>query len=166
MGHQSLYGYILQKCRFCHLDTLTFGVQDVNGQYAWSIMIGLVTLYMSMFSNVILVAALLPGEWAHVLILMQSVVPFMVQSLTTSPLTSASSLYLPRLPALPKGDCAEYECFEVSVSRSMQINKGYNYEREKEYLRPWPGPQLMLVMLTWELPCPIEMQPSPVPNCL
>jgi hypothetical protein len=53
-----------------------------------------------MFSNVILVAALLPGELAHVFILMPFMVPDMAQSLTTSPLTSPSSSYLPKLPTL------------------------------------------------------------------
>lgn len=79
---------------------LTMEVQDVKGQYVWSIIMGLVTLFMTMFSNVILVTALLPGEFSHVLILMPFVVPVMVQSLTKSPLTSPSFRYLPKLPTL------------------------------------------------------------------
>lgn len=106
-------------------------VQEVKGQYVWSIIMGLVTLFMTVFSNVILVAALLPGELAHVLILMPFVVPLMVQSLTKSPLTSLSFRYLPKLPTL----------------------------------MPWPGPQLTPEIVTWEFPCPTEMQSSPVPKC-
>lgn len=85
-----------------HVYTLliTLVAQDVNGQYVWSIMMGLVTLFMMMFVNVMLVAALLPGELAHVLILIPFVVPEMVQSLTTSPLTSPSFGYFPKLPTL------------------------------------------------------------------
>lgn len=63
-------------------------------------MIGLVTLFMTMFVNVMLVAALLPGELAQVLIRIPFVVPEMVQSLTTSPLTSPSFGYFPKLPTL------------------------------------------------------------------
>lgn len=80
---------------FCTLE-----VQDANGQYSWSIMIGLDTLFMMMLSNVILVAALLPGEFAHVLIRMPFVVPVIVQSFTTSPRTSCSFGYFPKLPTL------------------------------------------------------------------
>lgn len=56
---------------------ITLEEQDEEGQYDWSIMIGLLTLFMTIFANVMLVAALLPGELAHVLILMPFVVPFM-----------------------------------------------------------------------------------------
>lgn len=31
-------------------------------------------------------------------------------------------------------------------------------------LMPWPGPQVTPLMATMELPCPIEMQSSPVPT--
>lgn len=79
---------------------ITLEAQDENGQYNWSIMIGLVTLFMTMFVNVMLVAALLPGELAQVLIRIPFVVPEMVQSLTTSPLTSPSFGYFPKLPTL------------------------------------------------------------------
>lgn len=72
----------------------------MNGQYAWSIMIGLVTLFITMFSKVMLVAALSPGELGHVLILMPFMVPVMLQSLTTRPFTSPSFGYLPKLPTL------------------------------------------------------------------
>lgn len=63
-------------------------------------MIGLATPFMLMFLNVMFVAELLPGEFCHVLILIPFVVPEMVLSLTTSPLTSPSSRYLPKLPTL------------------------------------------------------------------
>ena len=55
---------------------------------------------MTMFSKVMLVAALWPGESGHVLILMPFIVPVMLQSLTTRPLTSPSFGYLPKLPTL------------------------------------------------------------------
>lgn len=81
-------------------EVLTSEAQVVNGQYAWSIMIGLVTLFMTMFSKVMLVAALSPGESGHVLILMPFMVPVMLQSLTTRPFTSPSFGYFPKLPTL------------------------------------------------------------------
>ena len=55
---------------------------------------------MMMFSNVMLVASLLFGESAHVLILTPFVVPIMMLSLTRSPFTSFSFGYLPKLPTL------------------------------------------------------------------
>lgn len=63
-------------------------------------MIGLVTLFIIIFSKVMLVAALRPGELAQVLILIPFVVPLILQSFTTSPLTSFSFGYLPKLPTL------------------------------------------------------------------
>lgn len=47
-----------------------------------------------------LVAELRPGESAQVLILIPFVVPLILQSLTTSPFTSFSFGYLPKLPTL------------------------------------------------------------------
>lgn len=61
---------------------------------------GFVTLFMMMFWNVMLVASLLSGESAHVLILIPFVVPVMMLSLTKSPLTSFSLGYFPKLPTL------------------------------------------------------------------
>lgn len=90
---------LLKSFQVVHAD-LTLKAQVANGQYDWSIIIGLVTLFMIMFSNVMFVAALLPGELGHVLILIPFLVPVMVQSLTTSPLTSPSFGYLPKLPTL------------------------------------------------------------------
>ena len=55
---------------------------------------------MVMFSNVMFVAELLPGEFGHVLILIPLAVPVRLQFLTTNPLTSPSFRYLPKLPTL------------------------------------------------------------------
>lgn len=74
--------------------------QEAKGQYVWSIMMGLSTFFITMFSNVMFEAAVTVGEFSHVLIRIPFIVPVMVLSLTKSPFTSASSGYLPKLPTL------------------------------------------------------------------
>lgn len=107
--------------------------------------------------------AWLGGDPGQVLILTPLVVLDNVQFLTTIPLTSSSSLYLPRLPILlqarnwRKKKPKEHSEFS-EINSTMVI---YNC-----YLMPCPGPQKTLEMEMLVAPCPMEMQSSPVPMLL
>ena len=86
----------LEKCYSVH----TFLLHRFQGQYSWSMRIGLLTLWRIIFSKWIPEAVVEQAAEGHVLILTPLSVFLRVQFTTLTPVTSSSCPYNPRLPIL------------------------------------------------------------------
>jgi len=125
--------------------------------------------------------AWLGGDPPHVLILTPLSAFLSVQFVTTTPLTSFSSGYLPRLPTLlyiyiyiymdgyvsdKQGKVLRNICSKIASSKYIhKINKErtcFLKLSTETYLKPCPGPQVTFLMLTSVLPWIIATQSSPV----